>query len=130
MRNLWGLLVTASLLLLAGCAEAQPDRSEQQIEEVTLEAVTYVEWLRRLEPMHGDIVVVDTWTTWCIPCSERFPHMVESHEKYAGQGGRFVSMCLDDRDDPEPVKSAEGLLKRQNASFTNYLMDGNVLDAS
>ncbi|HLV01311.1 MAG TPA: TlpA disulfide reductase family protein [Acidobacteriota bacterium] len=129
MRNLWGLLVTASLLLLAGCAEAQPDRSEQQIEEVTLEAVTYDEWLRRLESMQGEIVVVDMWATWCIPCIERFPHMVELHEKYAGQGVRFVSMCLNDRDDPEAIKSAEAFLKRQNATFTNYLMDENVLDA-
>lgn len=129
MRIALGLVLSIPFLALSGCGESQSNLPETQAQEVTLEAVTYDEWLRRLESFQGEIVVVDMWATWCIPCIERFPHMVELHEKYAEEGVHFVSMCLNDRDDPEAIESAESFLKRQNATFTNYLMDENVLDA-
>jgi len=55
--------------------------------------------------------------------------MVRMHDKYRREGVRFISMCLDDRDDHEAVEEAQQFLVRQNAAFTNYLMDENIIDA-
>ncbi|MDA2929489.1 TlpA family protein disulfide reductase, partial [Acidobacteria bacterium AH-259-O06] len=91
--------------------------------------VTHAEWHQELETFKGDIVVVDMWATWCIPCVERFPRMVEMYEKYHPEGVTFVSMCLDDRDDVQAVEGARQFLVEQNATFPNYLMDENIVDA-
>ena len=50
--------------------------------------------------------MVDAWATWCGPCKENFPHVVEMHQKYAGKGLAVVSLSLDDRDKPEKVDEA------------------------
>lgn len=129
MRSILSFFLLILLLALPGCTDTQSEMPEPRAEAVTLEAVTYDEWLRRLESFQGEIVVVDMWATWCIPCIERFPHMVDLHEKYDQEGVHFVSMCLNDRDDPDAIAAAEDFLKEQDATFTNYLMDENVLDA-
>jgi hypothetical protein len=36
---------------------------------------------------------------------------------------RFLSLCLDDRDDPDALAQAREFLARQQASFPHYLMD-------
>ena len=77
----------------------------------------------------GRLVVVDMWATWCPPCIERFPHMVKLHERYAPEGVDFVSLCLDDREDEQAVERARQFLEEQQATFSNYLMDENIIDA-
>lgn len=79
--------------------------------------------------MKGQAVVVDMWATWCLPCIERFPHMVELAQKYADQRVRFVSLCLDDRDDEDAIALAQRFLTEQRARFPNFLMDEVVTRA-
>ena len=31
----------------------------------------------------GKVVVVDAWSTSCVPCMREFPHLVELHKKYS-----------------------------------------------
>lgn len=122
------------VLLLAGsCSLQAPVEEESESKEVVpgvvLVPVTHAEWHQELETFKGDIVVVDMWATWCIPCVERFPRMVEMYDKYHPEGVTFVSVCLDDRDDVQAVEGARQFLVEQNATFPNYLMDENIVDA-
>jgi sensor domain CHASE-containing protein len=55
--------------------------------------------------------------------------MVKMHDKYREQGVRFISMCLDERDDHQAVEEARQFLARQNATFAHYLMNENITDA-
>lgn len=32
----------------------------------------------------GDLIYVDFWASWCVPCRKSFPWMNEMHEKYQG----------------------------------------------
>ena len=34
----------------------------------------------------GKVVVLDMWATWCAPCVEGIPHLVEMHNKYKDDG--------------------------------------------
>ena len=55
------------------------------------------------------LTLVDAWATWCGPCKENFPHVVEMHEKYAGKGLAVVSLSLDDRDEAQAGRRGPGV---------------------
>ena len=97
--------------------------------KATLEPVSFEGWQEELHSLQGQIVVVDMWATWCLPCIERFPHMVELAQKYADQDVEFVSLCLDDRDDEDSIALAKRFLTEQRARFPNFLMDEVVTQA-
>jgi thiol-disulfide isomerase/thioredoxin len=96
---------------------------------VTLRPVHFDQWKQELASLKGAIVVVDVWATWCAPCIERFPHMVDLSRRYASRGVTFVSMNVDNREDKAAVEAARQFLLKQGASFRNYSMDENILDA-
>jgi thiol-disulfide isomerase/thioredoxin len=122
---------SASLLMglcLAGCGRLTAEKTAPA--KVTLLPVTYDQWQQRLAGYRGNIVVVDLWATWCAPCVQRFPHMVELSKRYAGQKGlRFVSIAFEDRTDPAALQSAYHFLVKQNATFDNFRMDEIIPDA-
>jgi thiol-disulfide isomerase/thioredoxin len=97
--------------------------------EPQLVTVTHEQWRRELEAMHGRVVVVENWATWCKPCIERFPEMLELEKKWAPHGVMFVTLSLDDRDDPDSVAQVRDFLTEQDARIPNYLMDEIIPDA-
>lgn len=97
--------------------------------KVQLVSVTHEQWLRELEALHGRIVVVDNWATWCAPCVERFPRMMEIARKWSPSGIVFVTLSLDDRDDPESLGKVREFLEKHDARIPNYLMNEITPDA-
>ena len=75
-------------------------------------------------PSKPKYTIVDAWATWCGPCKENFPHVVEMHQKYADKGLAVVSLSFDDPDeDQAAVDDAKAFLREKKATFTNYLLD-------
>ena len=109
--------------------ESSPGTSVSPEWQATLLPVSFEAWEQELRSMEGQVVVVDMWATWCLPCIERFPHMVELANQYAERGVRFVSLCLDDRDDEDAIELAQRFLTEQRAEFPNFLMDEVVTRA-
>ena len=96
---------------------------------VTLRPVHFDQWKQELTSLRGAIVVVEVWATWCAPCIERFPHMVDLSRHYENRGVTFISMNVDNREDKVAVEAARQFLLKQRAIFRNYSMDENILDA-
>jgi thiol-disulfide isomerase/thioredoxin len=55
----------------------------QEIKAFTLPAMTGESV--SLEKLHGKVVVLDFWATWCGPCKQSFPHLQKVYEKYRSQ---------------------------------------------
>lgn len=134
------VILSVVALLVVGCAKTgTPDGQvasenaaapEVPVVDVELKPVTFEEWQEQLVSMKGSIVVVDLWATWCIPCIERFPKMVEMSERYSDRGVRFVSLSLDDRDDENTIPQVTEFLQRNHADrMSNYLMNEIIPDA-
>lgn len=64
-------LLFALLLITAG-AIADPDFTLQDIDGKQ----------HRLSDYRGKWVVVNYWATWCLPCREEIPELVEFHERH------------------------------------------------
>lgn len=84
--------------------------------EVTLEVVDKPGLDKVLASKRGKVVLVDMWATWCAPCKEGFPHLVEIAKKYRPQGLAVVTLSLDEED---AHQEALEFLKQQDARFTN-----------
>ena len=55
-----------------------------------------------LSSYRGKVVLLDFWATWCVPCREEIPHLVELQDKYRDRGLQIIGVSMDDG--PEPVR--------------------------
>ncbi|GMV96329.1 MAG: hypothetical protein AMXMBFR83_06950, partial [Phycisphaerae bacterium] len=71
-------------------AKQPPKRSAPRVGAVPPE-LTARDWLNTdrplaLKELHGRVVLLDFWATWCGPCVAGIPHLNELHEKYKSKG--------------------------------------------
>ncbi|SFB70879.1 TlpA disulfide reductase family protein [Massilia yuzhufengensis] len=46
------------------------------------------------QSLRGKVVMVNFWATSCVTCVKEMPQMVETFEKYKGQGLEFVAVAM------------------------------------
>jgi len=116
MRS-WSLIVAAALAAGVGLADDTAKKPEGKVEiAVAAKTETLDDAVKKNK---GKVVMVDFWATWCKPCVEKFPHLVELHKKYGDKGLVCMSASLDDADDKE---MALKFLKEKGAAFPNFLL--------
>jgi thiol-disulfide isomerase/thioredoxin len=63
--------------------------------------------------LHGKIVIVDFFASWCGPCKESFPVLEELHKKYGDKGLVIVAVNVDKK-----KADMEEFLKKHPVTFT------------
>jgi thiol-disulfide isomerase/thioredoxin len=60
----------------------------------------------RLADYSGKVLVVDLWATWCGPCVQEIPHLIEIAREYKGRGVEVIGLTREDPNNtPEDVKN-------------------------
>ncbi len=94
-----------------------------------LQHISLPQWQQQLAAYRGEIVVVDLWAMWCQPCIKRFPKMVTLDQQYRERGVQIVGVNLDNMNDEEAVANAQTFITKLNATFDNFHIRENLIDA-
>jgi thiol-disulfide isomerase/thioredoxin len=101
-------------------ASAGPNPSSPLTDEaVELTPVDRAEYDAELAKLHGKVVLVDFWATWCGPCLEQLPHTTALADQRRADGLAVVTMAMDDPDDA--ARLAKMLAARGAAATTNFV---------
>lgn len=77
---------------LSNQSKGQPTEGEApNFEFTTFEGDAY-----NLSDMRGQVVVLNFWASWCIPCKEEAPALQAAWEAYEGQAVQFVGIAYAD----------------------------------
>ena len=54
----------------------------------------------RLSSYRDKIVLLDFWATWCAPCREETPNLVNLQKEYGDRGLQIIGVSMDDSAEP------------------------------
>ncbi len=69
-----------------------------------------------LQHYRGQVVFLNFWATWCIPCREEMPAMEQLHQRFQPQGLAILAVNL--KESPDQVKA---FFDQHRLSFTTLL---------
>ena len=78
----------------AAMAKLQAEDALRQDVNFTLSDLTGRTWT--LKDLHGKVVLVNFWATWCPPCRKEMPDLETLYERFAARG--FVVLAISDED--------------------------------
>jgi thiol-disulfide isomerase/thioredoxin len=80
-----------------------------------------------LAKYHGKALVVNFWATWCEPCRDEYPLIVDLAKEFKAQGVNVVGVDMDDESDMNLVRR---FIARMQPTFPNYRQKPGIdLDA-
>jgi peroxiredoxin len=61
-----------------------------------------------LKSLHGSVVLLDFWGTFCEPCKKSFPKLQDLYAKYSDKGLQIVGVSEDEVDDKDKIPGFAG----------------------
>lgn len=111
------ILPLATVVLIAGtsCSGGSGGLPES-FSIVNAEQLTDV-----LASQRGRVVVLNLWATWCDPCREEFPALIQLDENYRDAGVTVIGLSVDEPDEIE--SEVRPFIEQVNAGFTILVKD-------
>lgn len=115
MRNIFTfLLLTIAISVFAGCGDNSPtsnvrnsgtnsavntaSKSAGYPKLATALAEADIELIEggqfKLSSKKGKVLMLNIWGTWCGPCRQEMPHLVEMQERYKDQGFEVIGLNI------------------------------------
>jgi cytochrome c biogenesis protein CcmG/thiol:disulfide interchange protein DsbE len=109
-RSVWIALEGVALSLVACAAGSEGGRGAESAEDpaglvgnpapdFSVKPVSGSKGTVSLKGLHGNVVLVDFWGTFCEPCKKSFPKLQDLYAKFSGQGLQVVGVSEDEVDD-------------------------------
>ncbi len=128
LNRIWKVrFAVFALVLLFSLAAVHPARTENQGERApgTAQAaktpdppiVDLAGYQQVLAKYRGKPLVVNFWATWCEPCRDEYPLIVELANEFKAQGVNVIGINMDDDSDMNLVRR---FIARTQPHFPNY----------
>ena len=66
------------------------------------------EWVSAKD-FDGQVVLVNFWATWCVPCRKEMPMLLALHQEFAASGLQVVGIALDEVDQARQFAAELGI---------------------
>jgi thiol-disulfide isomerase/thioredoxin len=107
--------------VLPGRGQSAANRSAPHTNKTTPSAdpplIDLAGYQQVLAKYHGKPLVVNFWATWCEPCREEYPMIVDLAKQFKSQGVEVVGVDMDDESDMNLVRR---FIARMQPPFPNY----------
>src|SRR6266478_3047806 len=80
----------SSRLVVMKAGEPAPDISVKDLDDKNVTLADY----------KGKVVLVNFWATWCDPCREEIPWLIEMQDKYGPKGFTVLGIAMDEEGKP------------------------------
>ena len=104
-----GAAAAALLVCAVSTAQAPPSRLSGELDAKGLAA--------RIEAEKGNVVLLNFWATWCVPCREEFPDLVRLQNALSQKGLRVIGVSTDFS---KQLAAVDAFLAKNRPSFPNY----------
>jgi peroxiredoxin len=104
----------------AAIAQLEADDKSRRHPDFTLTDLQGKSWT--LQSLHGKVVMVNFWATWCQPCRKEMPDLDALYQKFKSQG--FVILGISD----EEAGKVTQLLAERNVSYPILLDPGRKVN--
>jgi cytochrome c biogenesis protein CcmG, thiol:disulfide interchange protein DsbE len=106
-----GVVVTAIVAVIAFGAtkylrqELFPVELGSEAPDFTAVTVDSAPRLKSLSDYRGQVVMVNVWATWCLPCRVEMPSIEALHQAYARKGFKVLAVSVDDPGHAETIRA-------------------------
>jgi peroxiredoxin len=70
--------------------------------------------------LNHDVILIDFWATWCVPCEAELPHLESMYKQYKDRGFVVLGIAMDG---PETIAQVGPFARRYDLSFPVLLDD-------
>ncbi len=79
----------------------------------------------KLSDKKGKVILVNLWATWCGPCREEMPALVEMQDKYRDKNFEIIGL---DTDEEETVEMIQEFAQEMKLNYPLGYADGNMFN--
>lgn len=114
MRETLSIVVVGLLIFGQGCS---PEASA----EYAPRPISLDDLLQEIQSRRGEVVIVNFWATWCLPCRVEFPELVRFGKEYEDRGVDVVFVSTDFESE---LPEAARFLREHEVPWVSYVKEG------
>lgn len=78
----------------------------------------------KLSQQKGKVVLLNIWATWCAPCREETPELVDLYSEYRNQGLEILGVSIDE----QGRSVVDPFLEKYEVNYPVVIDDGAIMD--
>jgi len=103
-------------------APLYPAKAEAEAKDFTVELVNGESFT--LSEQQGKVVLLNIWATWCAPCREETPELVELYTEYRDQGLLVLGVSIDE----QGLSVVKPFMEKYEVNYPTVIDDGTIMD--